>query len=353
MVITAVMASIARALARRSRKPGPPPPAPRDHAAARDLLATAERALEAGELAYADRLIRAADRIAGPTPRGLETRARLRLAEGRLDEALRVVEDAAAPLPSSLRLLRAACLVRAGRREEAHADLHRWCRRASAPIDARLLLAHLERDAGDAPAATAALARNLHLLEDPDTIEALALLAATTGRRAEAESWIRRLEQATAFTPRNERTRLLRIGLGLPARRTSVEATPRQVATLALELLGAEETLPGLVAAQQIAPCRSTARLLARAIERVRDDFASPPLAYEALGRLALDLDGVAAARHWVEAGLTAHPMSAPLVLLARDLDALEGAAATPVRQETSRVPVLREQATSATGKAA
>src|SRR4029453_17641159 len=144
---------------------------------ARRLADTIERAMDLGLWEHAQRVAESAAQLAHRFPHLADRLARLRLAQRDPQSALNII-DSCAVRPASLRLLRAACLLQLGQRIEAQLDLQEWSRRASAPLQARYMLALLEWHAGDAHAAMEALRRNLRQIEDPRTLTALLLINA-------------------------------------------------------------------------------------------------------------------------------------------------------------------------------
>ena len=143
---------------------------------ARRLADAIDRAVAMGLWDHADRLARTAAPMAPDNPRLVEPLARLRLAQGDPERALHMI-DTCRTRPASLRLLQATCLLFLGARTDAHLDLYRWSSRASAPLDARLLLGLLERGTDDSTAIRT-LQRNLRHLEDVRTLQALLLMLA-------------------------------------------------------------------------------------------------------------------------------------------------------------------------------
>ena len=130
---------------------------------ARALADAIDRAMDMGLWEHAERIARSALRLAPASARLSEQLARLRLAQGRPETALTIIDSpwAQGEMYASLRLLRAVCLVQVGRKQSAHSDLLRWSKKSTAPLDARLMLALLEWEAGDDHAATLSLLRNL------------------------------------------------------------------------------------------------------------------------------------------------------------------------------------------------
>ncbi|MDY7109985.1 MAG: hypothetical protein SYC29_15240 [Planctomycetota bacterium] len=329
--IASLMARFRRA-DRVGQRPRGGSPSPAETAlSARSLADAIERAIDRGRWAHAERIARSALPLAATSARLSEQVARLRLAQGRPETALTIIESprARGEMNASLRLLRAVCLVQVGRKEEAHSDLLRWSKKSTAPLDARLMLALLEWEAGDEHAATLALLRNLKHLEDNRTLELLLLLAVRQGRAEQSGVWARRLRECSAFGAGSPYLNLLCDSLLLPQAGETHEPTPDQVDTLRLELIAGEGAIATLVAAQQLRPQRDVARLLYRALEQALDDLADPSPALEALARLALILEDLDAARNWTDQALQRHPMSASLALLREEIERA-GAGSSP-----------------------
>ena len=283
-----------------------------DRLAARGLADALDRAMEMKLWAHADRLAGSAARLAAAHPRLTDRLARLRLMEGEPETALAMIESCRHG-SASLRLLRAACLIEVGRKAEAHADLIAWSRRSTAPLDARLMLALLEWESGDAHAAVQTLLRNLRHLEDPRTLELLVLLARHQERVAQSNQWAKRLRTCGAATADGPDAELLLQSLGMSGAGPEAEATEEQVDTLAMELVLAEAVIPALVEAMRREPRRRTARLLGRAIERALPELSEQSAAYEALANLSVVLDNQQAAGDWARRALEINPASASL----------------------------------------
>ncbi len=286
---------------------------------ARKIAEGIDRAIDAGMWAHAQRLADAAGRLAPQCARLSEQLARLRLVEHDAETALRIIESCRT-MPSSLRLLRAVCLWLTGERIETHLDLHRWSAKASAPLDARLLLALIEWRLGDTDRSIQTLHQNLRHLEDPRTIEALLLIHLLSDRRDRAEECAQRLRRVShmgAVAP--EADPLLR-SLGMPGVTEEAEPTDEQVANLAMELICFEPAIDVLVAAQQSQLHLPTVSLLARAIERALPDLGDAAAGMHALARLSLLQDKRSEAKGWAERGLTENPMSAPLAIMVGEL---------------------------------
>lgn len=269
-----------------------------DRATARQLAAALDRAIDLGEHELAERISIQSMRIAREHPMLAERIARLRAARGEFDSALALIESAR-NVPASMRLLRVVCLLHAGRRHEAHADLLHWARKASAPLPARTILAILEWEAGRIDDSAWALQRNLQQIEDPATLAALMLMAASQNRTHTADIWAERLRAACMTHPRSSlfETMLVAAGHGRPARRATI--TPEAVAALATELLAAEHLLPALAEAQRLRPDHEIARLVAAAIESALADFDDQTTALLTLADLHETLDERDAAAAW------------------------------------------------------
>lgn len=303
---------------------------------ARALADAIDRAMDMGLWEHAERIARSALRLAPTSARLSEQLARLRLAQGRPETALTIIDSpwAQGEMYASLRLLRAVCLVQVGRKQSAHSDLLRWSKKSTAPLDARLMLALLEWEAGDDHAATLSLLRNLKHLEDDRTLELLLLIATRQERPEQAQVWARRLRECSAYGAGSSYLHLLCDSLMLPQRRSQDEPSPEQVDMLAMELIAAEQVIPALLAAQQLRPQPDVANLLYKAIEQALDDLADQLRAFEALARLALILEDREAARQWIEQALHRNPMSASLAMLKAEAEGGAGPAASEPSQE-------------------
>ncbi|MHC4416294.1 MAG: hypothetical protein ACYS0G_13520 [Planctomycetota bacterium] len=285
---------------------------------ARRLAGAVDRAIAEGRWEHADRLAARAARLAPRHARLAESLARLRLAQDDPETALRII-DGCRTRPASLRLLRASCLLLLGARAEAHVDLHRWSGRASAPLDARVLLGLLEWQRGDDAAAVQTLQRNLRHLQDPRTLQALLLISVHRGRAPQAEMWAQRLRAACATGAADQGgpdVEILLASLGLPGARRDAEPTPDEINALALGLITCEPALGALVEAQRRRPHLPTVRLIRQALARALCDLSDAAAGFEAMARLSMMLGDEAAARHWAKRGLAENPMSVPLALL-------------------------------------
>ncbi len=310
---------------RRRRNPDPPAIGLADRSradnapAARHMSDAIERAIEQRQWLQADFLAERAAHLAACHPRLAECLARLRLAQGQPQTALGIIEGRR-KRSSSLRLLRAVCLLQLGRTSEAHVDLHRWSRNSSAPLEARLLLGLLEWAAGDTEAAMTALRRNLKHLDDPRTLEALLLVSLQRDRADQARVWADRLRSYATTADTAPELNLLLRSLGMAEAAVAGDPSPAQVHTLAMELIAQDGVIPALVEASRLRPQPAVARLLGLAIEYALDDLRHPQAAMEALARLSSLQGDFGTALGWAKRGLARNPMSASLALLHREL---------------------------------
>jgi predicted negative regulator of RcsB-dependent stress response len=249
-----------------------------DRSVARELAAALDRATSLGQWELAERIATQSDRIAREHPVLAERLARLRVARSEFEAALNII-DACHTQPASLRLLRTVCLLQLGRAHEAHADLLGWARKSSAPLQARLMLALLEWETGHHDDAVAALQHNLKQIEDPHTLAALTLMAASQNRTHMASIWAERLRTVCVALEQRPYFETLLQAAGFARPRHRIAATPENAAALGTELLAQEHLIPVLVEAQRLAPHQTaeadteTARLLASAIANVVDEF--------------------------------------------------------------------------------
>ncbi len=287
---------------------------------ARRLADVIDGAVALGLWDHADRLAKTAAAMAPDCPRLVEALARLRLAQGDPERALRMI-DTCRTRPASLRLLRATCLLFLGERTEAHLDLYRWSSRASAPLDARLLLGLLERGTDDSTAIRT-LQRNLRHLEDVRTLQALLLINTRRGRAEQSQTWAGRLRAGCSACSDDQAaiTDLLLQSLGMTGLGAGAAPTPDQVNALAMELITFESAIPTLAEAQRRRPHLPTARLLARAVELALPDLSDGSAALQVLARLSVVLGDREAALRFAERGLARNPMSAQLALLVDEL---------------------------------
>lgn len=289
---------------------------PRDErAVARQLCCAIDRAVELGLWEHAEQVIQTAARLAQAHPRLSERIARFRLQQNHIDAALTVIESCQGH-SASLRLLRAVCLIKLGRGREAHMDLHEWCRRPTAPLQARCMLALLEWQAGDMNAAAEALRQNLTQLEDPHTLTLLILLCVQQNKFEQAELWAQRLRQTSAFSDNNAETDILLRSLGMDGIHDDIKPTAQQIEMLAAELLANEDVIPALVVAQMHEPHPHQIQLQRASLECVLPELGDQVAAYVALVQLCRLMNDMDAAMHWAQRGLEQHPLSASLARL-------------------------------------
>ncbi|MHC4210148.1 MAG: tetratricopeptide repeat protein [Planctomycetota bacterium] len=328
-ILTPILGGLRRWATTTARRQAPPPPAAPSRRLARRLADALDRSMALGLWDHAERLARIAAPLAPGCARLAEPLARLRLAQGDPETALRVIEGCRT-LPASMRLLRATCNLFLGAWSDADLDLHRWSARASAPLDARLMLGLLEWRRNDD--ATGTLKRNLRHLEDPRTLQALVLVCVHRGQREQAKVWARRLRTccAGAGPGATGSIDLMLRSLGMDGVRPDVEHTPEQVNALAMELITYEPAIATLTEAQCHRTHLPTVRLLHLAIEQALPDLGDPAGALHALARLAILEGDREAALGFARRGLDENPMSAALSLLLTELgEPAEEAAAT------------------------
>jgi tetratricopeptide (TPR) repeat protein len=314
---------------------------------ARRLADAIDRAMALGLWEHADRLARTAVSLAPGYARLAEPLARLRLAQGDPETALRIIEGCRNP-PASMRLLRATCNLFLGARGDADIDLHRWSARASAPIDARLMLGLLEWRRGDDAVGT--LQRNLRHLEDPRTLQALLLVSVHRGRAEQAEVWAQRLRTGCAGGARGavRSLDLMLRALGMAGMHHDEQPTAEQVNALAMELITYEPAIGTLTEAQCRRPHLPTVRLLHQAIEQALPDLGDAAEALGALARLSMLEGNRQAARSYARRGLDENPMSAPLSLLLTELTD-----PTPPDDQAGAAPPFAAKPAVSKGKAA
>lgn len=303
-----------------------------DREIARSLAEAIERAIRLGLWEHAERIAAAASRLAREHAHLAEWLARLRLTStqlpssqtspGRCDPETAIsIIDSCKTCPASLRMLRSVCLLQLGRQAEAHMDLHRWARKSSAPLQARLILALLEWKSGDWAAANAALLHNLRQLEDSRTLTVLMLISAAEGRTELATSWSEQLCSAWAWNAASPDVDVLLRSMGMSGiDHVQSEPHPEHIKVLAIELLANEPVIGALVEAQCRRPRPAMAHLLRKAIETALPDLEDAASGYHALARISLAMDDRAAATVWMARGLAQYPLSANLARLSRDL---------------------------------
>lgn len=273
-----------------------PAPARDEREIARGLAASLDRAMQLGLWEHADRLAAGVGRLAERHPALAERLARLRLKQDNTEACLSVIDSCPAR-SASLRLLRAVCLLKTGRRAEAHFDLNEWSRRSTAPLQARLLAAMLEFQNGDPAAAIQELRRNLRQIEDPRTLAALALVCTGAGLKDQARLWADRLRSLLDWHPAGESHDLMLASLDLSSLATTAASTaPSEslVRQLAQELATNEPVIGALAEAQRLRCEPRTADLLRRAINRIMPELADQDAAYEALRTISQAMESAA-----------------------------------------------------------
>ncbi|NNF42826.1 MAG: hypothetical protein HKO59_16415 [Phycisphaerales bacterium] len=305
---------------RRRRVPFGTPPGETRPLTCEALGRALRRAMDLGLWEHADRIVETALRLAAPTD-GLRAEiARVRIAQGRVIEALTIIEDATPPLDAELGLLRCRALILLGRTNEARRELARRVRSGVVPPEMSRLLALLEWELGDEHSASETLRRGLQHTEDANSVALLMLLAAQNDRTTEAEAWASRLEACSLACPDLARLERLRASLGLTALPAASPTVP-QIATLAQELAAQETVIPALVTAQKIRRQRGVIDLLYHAIQRVVATVDAPSIALESLAELARLRGDDATALAWAQRGRAVNPMSASLTRLIATLD--------------------------------
>jgi len=288
---------------------------------ARSLAEALDDALRNRRIHQLRAIAESALRIAHQHPQLTERLARMRLGDGDAEGALDLI-DASIEQTASLRLLRNVCLVQVGRRAEAHHDLARWVDEAPVPMDARLMLALLDWEAGNCDDAVAHLRDNLRQFENGDerTLTLLMCLAIERGRADQATTWAQQLRRCTWQRPTTGNVELIIASLNLPGW-SAVQPTEQQLDTLAMELIAAEPAIGAMVDALELEPDKAATELLAVGLERALPDLSDETRAIEALARLHVQLGRSVQALHWINLGLQRSPMSASLILLKRQLD--------------------------------
>lgn len=283
---------------------------------ARALARDLDQALEQRQRGLAEQLAKAAIRLPLEIRRSVglcERLARLRALQGDVETALAIL-DAAGHESSSLRLLRAACLLKMGHRDAAHIELRQWAGRPSAPLAARSLLALLEWHDGDDQAACDVLRLNARQFEDPNTLAALMLIHEAKGNRDLADRWADRLRQACAYSPEAPLYNRVLQSIGRePVGVLDDAHDEAQVETLAMELIAGESAIPALVDAQRLQPHPVEAELLLVAIARALPELDDRAAAHVAMIDLSLSLGDTARARQNAELAVKDCPMSVVL----------------------------------------
>lgn len=245
--------------------------------------------------------------------RELEQAARADLAADRPEVALARLDTVSAP-NASLRLLRDTCLVLLDRRAEAHADLHLWCKRNAAPLDARILLALLEWDAGETGAARSLLQRNVRHLADPRSVSLLLLDALERGDDPATQNEL--LHLTTWCRPARAVTDVLRFSLGMARLPDPREAPEMLVGQLANELMADETAIATLARRSSFVADQPRAALFARAVERALPELSDRATACEALARVAIARGHGAEGKQWISRGLRIDPRHAGLLAI-------------------------------------
>jgi tetratricopeptide (TPR) repeat protein len=305
----------------------------------RRLAEALDRVLERGLWSRADRLIQWAAPLARGHAQLAERIARLRLRQDRPDAALAVI-DTVRVQTVSLRLLRAVCLLVEDRPAEAHHELRTLSARPDAPLEARLLLAFAEINAGDLDAARQALHANLRQIDDPRTVAVLLLLERMAGRGDLVRRCTGRLLREDAWTRAAHNIDFMLATLGMHRHENVGEPADAEVAALAMELIAAEPVIPALIVAMEIEFDAVAARRLAQAIEHVYDELRDAATAAEAAGTLWLMLGRYDVARTWAERAQAGNPMGASAARLLRRIEAAVAIAPAPVDPPAGDEPV-------------
>ncbi|MBI1370912.1 MAG: hypothetical protein GC162_19945 [Planctomycetes bacterium] len=289
----------------------------RRYLCATEAASAAQRAIEAGDVAGAERAIDSG--LAHDVEHGRlwELAAHVKLAQGQAPEAIRILELSPGD-KERRRLLTALAMCQSGQVDAARLDLRQWSRCKQCPSEGRALLAWLELRDGDVEAARRALHRNLKDGADALTCQMLVVidvaedlpqatrraagyLAHVFARDEEVGRWLNMMEMG----PRLART----------------EAPQEMIEQLAHELLRKPQVIGSLAAAQKIEPAAGRMELLRRALVRVVDDLPEPMVGIEALAMLSEAAGDFDDARRWARRGLREEPYSATLALL---IDRLE-----------------------------
>lgn len=300
-----------------------------ERSVARSLAESLDEALAHNHEHRLSVLSEASLRIAHRHPHLTERLARLRMNANDADGALALI-DAVTELPSSLRLLRCACLLQAGRRAEAHQDLSKWCTYSAAHIDARVMAALLDWEAGDVKSANALLRENLRQLGNLDvrTLMAALCLAVHENNADRVATLVEQLRQCTAGRTCTPDIEVLMGSLGVTAPAPTTHLSDPQLDAFVTEIIAAEQTLPALVESLEIKPDTAICAMLIDALDRALPDLSNASAGIEVLARLHLLQGQRDAAAALVQRGLESNPMSAALVLLHHELE--QRAAVTP-----------------------
>lgn len=308
--------------------------------AAESAAERAERALERDDFAATRAAIRQGQHAAPRHPRLRELRARLALAEGDAELAVRLLE--ADPKPNARRrLLLALARCQAGRRIEAELQLRTWTRDRQCPSEGRALLAWMELEKENAAAARRVLTPNLRHGPDALTCQMLLLMDV-------AEQLPRATRQAAAYLSHafchDPHIARWLSSFQIAPQLEHLQAPLELIERLAQQLLHKPHVIRSLVVAQQHRPSLGRIDLLRRALIRIVDRLAEPIIAVEALARLAQASGDIDEARRWTRRGLKLEPYSASLALL---LDQLTDADDADDQATPRPLQVLRRAVTA------
>lgn len=321
LVMPKLLAPFLGSLRRRSTSVAPSSAAAAQHHSqrqlARNFADAIDQAMALRQWEQAQRLADASGRLAPDNARLSEQLARLKLVQGDPETALAIVESCNT-MPASLRLLRAVCQWLLGAKADAHLDLLQWSKKASAPLDARLLLALIDWKAGDLPASIKTLRQNLRHLDDPRTLETLFLISLHRGNKEQAENWAQQLRQCLLAAASVPIADVMLRSLGQTGMPPQTQVTDKLVATLAMELISFEAAILPLVEAQHKKNNPHTVRLLCSAIERALVEFSDRAAAIHSLARLYALQGDLRSARRWALSGQAEFPLYVPLALMAR-----------------------------------
>lgn len=284
---------------------------------ARNFADAIDQAMALRQWEQAQRLADASGRLAPDHARLSEQLARFKLIQGDPETALAIVESCNT-MPASLRLLRAVCQWLLGAKVDAHLDLLQWSKKASAPLDARLLLALIDWKAGDSQESIKNLHKNLKHLDDPRTLETMFLISMHGGHKEQSENWAQQLRQCLLATASVPVADVMLRSLGQTGMPQQTQVTELHIATLAMELISFEAAILPLVEAQHQQKNPHTVRLLCRAIERAIDELSDRAAAIHSLARLYALQGDLRSARRWALSGQAEFPMYVPLALMAR-----------------------------------
>lgn len=269
-----------------------------DRLVARELAAALDRAVQLGQWKLADRIASQSMRIARDHPLLSERVARIRASQGDFDAALAIM-DSCTNQTASMCLLRVVCQLQTGRHIEAHAGLLHWARKSSAPLQARVMLAMLDWQAGYADDAATTLQHSLRQIEDPMALAALMLMAVAQSRRQLANHWAMRLAAASVSSPHRRYFETMLSANGFRPATSSMMINDESIASLSTQLIANEHVIPTLVEAQRLAQPSDATHLLAAAIESAIDELEHLPTACHALSMLHEKLSHHDLAQAW------------------------------------------------------